>query len=119
MKQHPEIGKNILNLIGSFSEISEWVLYHHERCDGKGYYGLPAESIPLPSQIIAVADTFSALTMGRSYRAPKSYEDSIAILKMCRGNQLNGELVNLFLSIPKEQVEHCRINKIIPIPMIR
>lgn len=109
IKKHPQIGRDILQPVQYYQDIAEWVLYHHERWDGKGYLGLAGEKIPLASRLIAVADTFSALTMTRSYRKSKSYEEAIKILMDCRGTQLDEELVNLFLLIPKEEVEACAV----------
>lgn len=111
IRKHPQIGKEILQSAECFDGIADWVLYHHERCDGKGYLGLPDRKIPLASKIIMVADTFSALTMTRSYRKSKSYEEAADVLRECRGAQLDGALVDLFLKIPKEQVEACAVSQ--------
>lgn len=110
MKKHPLIGKNILKSLECFTEISDWVLYHHERWDGKGYLGLSEDQIPFPSRIISVADTYSAITTTRSYRQARGYEEAAAILKDCKGTQLDRDLVDLFLQIPKEKVEACWVN---------
>lgn len=107
IKKHPEIGKNILHSLRGFEKISNWVLYHHERCDGNGYYGLSYEQIPFPSRMIAVADTYSAITMHRSYRAAKNYAQASAILLESSGTQLDAELVRIFLQIPQQLVEAC------------
>ena len=53
MKQHPKIAMDLLRTLPSFDEIKEWILYHHERMDGKGYYGLPGEDIPMAARIMA------------------------------------------------------------------
>jgi diguanylate cyclase (GGDEF)-like protein len=68
MKQHVLVGHSIL--ISAEMEVeAEWVLHHHERCDGAGYpAGLHADAIPLQSKIIAVADAFEAMTGARPYR---------------------------------------------------
>lgn len=105
--KHPQIGKNILGSLTCFGEISEWVLYHHERCDGKGYLSLPKEQIPYQSLMIAVVDTYSAITMKRSYRGAKGYEEAAMILSECRGTQLDKELVDIFLTIPKTEIDNC------------
>lgn len=104
IKKHPQIGRDILCSLKEFGNLSDWVLYHHERCDGNGYYGLPMEKIPLASRMIAVADTFSTLTMTRPYRHSQSYEAAVQVLRECAGPQLDRELVELFLTIPKELV---------------
>ncbi len=63
MRQHPEMGVKILKPLHTFDGIADWILYHHERIDGNGYYKLPGDKIPLASKIIAVSDTYSAITM--------------------------------------------------------
>ncbi len=107
MKQHPALGPRILRSLHSFDEIMPWIEYHHERIDGKGYYGLKDEEIPYAAKIIAVADTYSAITMKRSYKDARSYEEAIDILKEVRGTQLDAGLVDIFCKIPKEEIEAC------------
>jgi HD-GYP domain-containing protein (c-di-GMP phosphodiesterase class II) len=69
MKQHPEKGAYILSPIDELSEIIPGILYHHEKWDGTGYpKGLRGESIPISARIIAVADTFDAMTSDRPYQ---------------------------------------------------
>ncbi len=107
MKQHPKIAMNLLKSLPSFDEVKDWILYHHERIDGKGYYGVPGEKIPMAAKIISVCDTYSAITMKRSYKGKRSHEEAIEIIKDVAGTQLDAELVKIFLSIPKEELEAC------------
>ncbi len=107
MRRHPDIAMSILNHVNFFSDMLDWIQYHHERIDGAGYHGLSGEQIPLGARLIAVADTYSAITMTRSYKSSKSYEEAIAIIKSVSGSQLDGELVSIFCSIPKEEVTAC------------
>lgn len=107
IKKHTIIGENILNSVSYFKAFSSWVKYHHERYDGKGYFKLCKDEIPFASRIIAIADTYSAITMKRSYKDPQTYEIAVQILKECRNTQLDGSLVDLFLNIPKEKVIDC------------
>lgn len=107
MRQHPRKGVEILRELHSFEKIIPWIEYHHERIDGHGYYGLKADQIPLASKIIAIADTYSAITMRRSYKPPKSYEEASAIIKEVAGTQLDEGLVKVFLTIPKEELAKC------------
>lgn len=70
VRMHPEMGLNLLDRAGQSSREVLAVLYHHERLDGSGYpYGLKAEAIPIEARIVAVADTYDALTSDRPYRA--------------------------------------------------
>ena len=107
IKHHPDFGARVLNSIGSFDRITEWILYHHERYDGTGYHHKKGDEIPLASKIIALADTYSALTMDRSYKATMSYEDAVAELRLVAGSQLDGELVDIFCEIPKKKIDVC------------
>lgn len=107
MRNHPRLSVKIMQPLKSLREILPWVEYHHERIDGKGYYGLKEEEIPYASKIIAIADTFSAITMKRSYKPPRSYEEAIAIMKDAAGTQLDKELVDVFISIPKYDLLSC------------
>ncbi|MBE5775301.1 MAG: HD domain-containing protein [Clostridiales bacterium] len=107
MKQHPRTGVRILKPLHTFDDVSDWIEYHHERIDGKGYYGVNGDDIPLAARIIAIADTYSAITMRRSYKDPKTHEDAVEIIKDVAGTQLDAELVDIFLTIPKEELEKC------------
>lgn len=107
MHSHPRVGVQILKPLHTFENISDWILYHHERIDGKGYYQLPGDQIPMAARIIAIADTYSAITMRRSYKEPRTHEDAVRILKEAAGTQLDADLVEYFLKIPKEELEIC------------
>jgi len=105
IEQHAKLGKKILEPT-SYQLIGEIVYCHHERIDGKGYFNIPADKIPLESRIIAVADTFSALCTDRIYRYRKSYEEAVQIIQEVAGTQLDEEIVKVFCSIPKEEFEN-------------
>lgn len=107
MRTHPQTGVRLLRPIKSFDYIADWILYHHERVDGQGYFLKKADSIPLPSKLIAIIDAYSAITMGRVYSSPRSYEEAIEIIKQEAGTAFDEELVNIFVSIPKEEIEAC------------
>lgn len=112
MRQHPEMGVKILKPLHTFDGIADWILYHHERIDGNGYYKLPGDKIPLASKIIAVSDTYSAITMRRSYKEPKTHEEAVEILKDVAGTQLDKELVDIFIGIPKSELIKCIPEKV-------
>ena len=107
MKMHPKIGVKLLKPIKSFDAISDWILYHHERMDGNGYYKQEGSAIPLASKIISIADTYSAITMKRSYKDARSHEEAIKIIKEVAGTQLDKDLVEIFVKIPKEKMLAC------------
>ena len=107
MKQHPKIAMDLLKSLSSFDEIKDWILYHHERIDGKGYYGLPGDDIPMAARIIAVCDTYSAITMRRSYKDKRTHEEAMDIIKDVSGSQLDPDIVAVFMTIPKEELQAC------------
>ncbi|MBQ8923465.1 MAG: HD domain-containing protein [Lachnospiraceae bacterium] len=107
MRSHPKVGVEILKPLHTFDNISDWILYHHERIDGNGYYKLPGEEIPLAARIISIADTYSAITMRRSYKEPRTHEDAVKIMKEVAGTQLDENLLEYFFRIPKEELATC------------
>jgi len=103
MKAHPARGEKIILNIKKLSVISEWVKYHHEKYDGSGYpEGLKGEDIPLPARIIALADTYDAMTSTRSYRKALDHEIAISEIKRCAGTQFDPKLAALFVSSADE-----------------
>lgn len=107
MYSHPETGIKILKPLKTFSRISDWILYHHERIDGKGYYKISVEKIPLAARIIAIADTYSAITMRRSYKEPRTHADAMRIIQEVAGTQLDADLVKIFMTIPEDELKKC------------
>ena len=107
MKQHPKIAMDLLKSLPSFENIKDWILYHHERIDGKGYYGIPGDDIPMAARIIAVCDTYSAITMRRSYKDKRTHEEAIEIIKDVAGSQLDPDIATIFMTIPKEELQAC------------
>ena len=104
IKQHPEIGYQILRDI-EFLAASVPVIYqHHERPDGKGYpKGLTDENICLQAKIIAVADAFDAMVRARPYRLnPLSVEEAIQVLQEASGTQFDGLVVEQFIKAIEE-----------------
>jgi putative nucleotidyltransferase with HDIG domain len=100
IKEHPEKGYEILNPINQLNESVKSILYHHERYDGTGYpSGLKGKKIPLYARVIAIADTYDAMTSRRSYRRNISRENAIAEIIKVKGTQLDPELVEIFLKI--------------------
>ena len=82
LQNHPNVGVNLLMSINFLSEVIPYIHYHKERWDGKGVpEGLKANSIPLGSRIIAVADAYTAMTAERAYREAMSTEKALDIIK--------------------------------------
>lgn len=93
--KHPEIGHRILQSVSQTAEISEIVLYHHEKWNGTGYpKGLKTDEIPIESRIISIADAFDAMTSDRSYRKGMSAYLAFEELERCSGTQFDPSIVN-------------------------
>lgn len=98
IKKHSESGARILSSANDMLDISRYVLYHHERWDGKGYpSGICGKAIPLQSRMLAIADSYDAITSDRSYRKARSEAVAFNELINCAGNQFDPELVEIFL----------------------
>ena len=96
MRQHPSYSQRVLEGLPGLEEIARWVGAHHERPDGRGYPEmLEEEGIPLEARIIALADTYVALTSARPYRKALSHEDAQQVLLGGAGTQLDRKLVQL------------------------
>ncbi len=100
IKLHPEIGHTILKDIPLLEDILPGVMHHHERFDGKGYPArLTGDAIPLYARIIALADTFDAMSSTRSYRSAMPREKVLAEFARCAGTQFDPKLAAAFLTI--------------------
>jgi len=79
---------------------AEIALHHHERLDGSGYpHGLRGTAIPLEARMVAIADTFDALTSERPYRAARPAEDALAVIHASAGELFDAELVDAFTTV--------------------
>lgn len=101
MRRHSSRGKDILDSSSDApSEMKDFILYHHEQFDGKGYpYGLKGTDIPLGDRIIAVADAFDAMVTDRPYRQGLPRETALAELNKCSGRQFDPEVLEAFLKV--------------------
>ena len=98
MKEHPVRGAELVEAMGS-NEIVAMVRHHHERLDGRGYPDrLSGDDIPLGARVIAVADTFDAITSTRSYRSAARHRKALEILKKEAGTQLDPAAVAAFMT---------------------
>ncbi len=99
MKTHSKKGFEIAREIDILKDVSEYILYHHERWDGCGYpEGLCGRAIPLGSRIISVTDSFDAMTSSRTYRKARSYPDAFKEIKHCRRKQFCPDAVDMFIN---------------------
>ncbi len=100
MKSHAEIGWRILSPIDMLKNVAIFVRHHHERFDGKGYPdGLMGEKIPVCSRIMAIADTYDAMTSARPYREAMASEHAIDEIKKNLGTQFDSQWGKVFLDL--------------------
>ena len=96
IKRHPSDGAAMAAGLGD-PTIMAIIRHHHERLDGGGYPGgLAGDAIPLGSRIIAVADTFDAMTSNRAYRRAASHKRALDVLRQEAGAQLDGDAIAAF-----------------------
>lgn len=98
IKKHPVVGSDILGKLALLRSEQPIVLHHHERYDGNGYpEGLKREKIPIGARILAVADSFDAMTANRPYRNALTIEQAQKELMSCKGSQFDPQIVQVFL----------------------
>ncbi|MGM0378938.1 MAG: HD domain-containing phosphohydrolase [Bacillota bacterium] len=103
IKKHPFYGYKALSNVKGLSDISKYVLYHHERLDGKGYpEGLTKKDIPYISKILSVVDAWDAMTSERSYRKPLDKKIAKKELINNSGKQFDTFIVDTFIEMLKE-----------------
>jgi HD-GYP domain-containing protein (c-di-GMP phosphodiesterase class II) len=100
MKQHTLIGERMLAAAPAMGCVATIVRASHERWDGGGYPdGLASEDIPLAARIVAVCDSFDAMTTQRPYNKPRSIDEGIAELRRCAGSQFDPAVVEAFADV--------------------
>ena len=98
MQRHPEVGSAMLAHFSLFSEVAQFVRGHHERWDGTGYPdGLSGEGIPLEARIIAVVDSYDAMTTTRPYRVALGHVEAVRRLAAGAGRQWDPRVVAAFV----------------------
>ena len=94
IQAHVTVSYQLLSKIPMYAKLSEIVMSHHERYDGKGYpKGLRADEIPLLAQIMIIADAFDAMTTNRIYKGRKTLDEAIAEVQNCSGTQFDPRIV--------------------------
>jgi HD-GYP domain-containing protein (c-di-GMP phosphodiesterase class II) len=100
MKTHTTKGANILRPVPQLREMLPGIELHHEALDGRGYpYGLKGDEIPLLARVIAVADTFDALTTNRPYQKAHDSEEALRIIQSVSGKRLDPKAVAALLAV--------------------
>jgi len=106
IKQHPTIGKRILEGVAKFHDYLSIVELHHENHDGTGYpWGLRGEGVPLGARIVHVVDAFDAMTTSRPYRPAMARDKALSILSDNAGSQFDPVVVEVFLRLAKQAPE--------------
>lgn len=102
VKEHTEVGSEMVKNTSFIYGIEDAVRYHHEHYDGTGYIGLSGDKIPLAARIIAVADAYEAMTSDRAYRKKMTEEEAKEELIRGRGSQFDPVFVDAFLELLNE-----------------
>ncbi len=97
IKAHPVVGHEILKRIPHLDRANLIVRHHHERWDGQGYPDkLAGEAIPRLSRVLAIADTYDAMTSNRSYRKTKTHDEAVTEIMRCAGTQFDPHMAEVF-----------------------
>lgn len=103
MKQHPQKGYKIMSQIRAMKEFLPGMYMHHEMVNGQGYpQGLKGDEIPLMAKVVAVADTFDAMTTERPYQQAMKFEDAIARIQSFVGTRYDPVVVSAFVEACEE-----------------
>jgi len=115
-KKHPGYGRDILDPIKFLHPLIPGVHLHHERWDGRGYpLGLQGQGVPLMARIIAVADTYDAMTSDRAYRGALPHEVAVAEIERCSGSQFDPDVAHTFTKWLEELRDELRaLGKTVP-----
>jgi putative nucleotidyltransferase with HDIG domain len=107
VRSHPEIGESIIRQMGSdrLEGVQQIVRHHHERLDGSGYPdGLKGDAIPFGACVLAVADTYDAITSNRPYRTPHTPEEAVTELWRHAGTRFRTDIVEAFVEARAERL---------------
>jgi len=109
LKTHPVIAADVLRQAPALRDSVPIVYHHHESYDGTGYVtGLKADAIPLGARVLAVADSFVAMTSSRPYRPAMTAEEALAEMSRLAGTQYDPEVVRALTEILGGQPQHSR-----------
>jgi putative nucleotidyltransferase with HDIG domain len=104
IREHPEKGAEVLSHLVAYQEVADIVRYHHERLDGSGYpSGMHGESIPELSRILAVADSYHAMTSDRPYHSARSSFEALKELRLIAGHTLDKQYVEVLAKVLRDK----------------
>lgn len=105
IKKHPVIGSRIVEPLNLPNHTYNGIKYHHEKINGSGYpEGLSGDEIPLAARIMAIVDTYEAMTSNRPYREAKTREEAISELNIFAGSWFDPEIVEIFITLEQKSV---------------
>jgi len=105
IREHPMIGRSILEAVQGFGPCLAAVELHHENWDGTGYpRGQAGEATPIDARIVHVADAYDAITTDRSYRRGISRDEALSILRAGAGKQFDPQIVDVIAELARRQV---------------
>jgi putative nucleotidyltransferase with HDIG domain len=100
IQRHPVIGADIIAPVKKLKNVAPLILAHHEKYDGSGYpHGLKKDEIPLGARIIAIVDSYGAITDDRVYRSARSHEEAISEIQHCVGHQFDPHVAAAFFEV--------------------
>ncbi len=102
VKQHPQKGAHIMSQFSDFQSVVPIILHHHEHFDGSGYPdGLKGDAIPLGARLVAIVDTYDALTTNRCYRKAQESQSALEVISKNSGTQFDPVMVDAFMRVAK------------------
>lgn len=118
VQEHPLLGYRMIEEFDFLKEAAQIVLFHHESYSGDGYpFGFSGEEIPLEARIFSLADTLDAITSDRTYREGRSFDEAYREIEKNQGSQFDPLLVEVLLSIPKEEWQNIKAETKIILPV--
>ena len=107
MKRHPKIGADIVAPVIKLVNVAPIIIAHHEKFDGSGYpYGLIGDQIPMGARVLAVVDTYVAITDERVYRKARTHEEAMSELVENSGSQFDPAIVDTFVKLKGNGSNH-------------
>lgn len=104
IREHPEKGAEVLSHLAAYQEVADIVRYHHERLDGSGYpHGITGEAIPELSKVLAIADSYHAMTSDRPYRRARSSFEALKELRTLAGTALDAGYVEVLAKVLRDK----------------
>ncbi len=104
IRQHPEKGAEVLSHLAAYQEVADIVRFHHERLDGSGYpNGIHGDAIPELSKVLAVADSYHAMTSDRPYRGARSSFEALKELRLMSGTTLDATYVEVLAKVLRDK----------------